>query len=63
MAAMDSFEDYLASLATGDRDGRRGMIEQYRSELLASRSEEARVRIVQEFMQEMTSFVPAEQKT
>lgn len=55
MAAMDTFDDYLRALHPDESDRRQRMITQCRSELLAARSEEARVRLVQEFVKAMAT--------
>jgi hypothetical protein len=63
MAAIDTFEDYLRALPFEQSDRRRKMIAQCRSELLAARSEEARVRLVQEFTRAMAAPDSAHRRT
>jgi hypothetical protein len=51
MAAIDSFESFNASLSKHDREMLKNLIKEQQVELLASRSEDARMRIVQEYIQ------------
>lgn len=53
MAAIDAFEQFLASLTQEDRALLDGYIRDQRDELFAARSEDARLRIVDEFMREV----------
>ncbi len=57
MAAVDAFEQFLASLPDEDRMLLDGYIKEQRNELFAARSEEARLRIVREFIAEVRDFV------
>ncbi|HXG01554.1 MAG TPA: hypothetical protein VNL69_12230 [Bacteroidota bacterium] len=52
MAAVDAFHRFLSTLSPEDRAQLDGLIREWREELLAARSEEARLRIVQEFIAE-----------
>lgn len=53
MAARDAFEQFIESLPEGKKALLDGFIKQQRDELLAARSEDARLRIVQEFIEEV----------
>ncbi|MER3523108.1 MAG: hypothetical protein C4326_03350 [Ignavibacteria bacterium] len=53
MAAIDAFERFIASLADDKKAMLDGLIKQQRDELFAARSEDARLRIVQEFIEEV----------
>ncbi len=57
MAAVDAFEQFLASLPDEDRMLLDGYIKEQRNELFAARSEEARLRIVREFIAEVRDLV------
>lgn len=50
MAAYDALEGFLRSLNEAERAGLAGEVKMLRAELLAARSEDARVRLVHEFM-------------
>ena len=52
MAAVDTFWAFLNELHVTDKERLGEFIKQQREQLLAARSEEARVRIVQNFMAE-----------
>jgi hypothetical protein len=52
MAAYESLESFIASLTEENRTIIRDPVKTLRSELLAARSEEARVRLVHEFIRE-----------
>jgi hypothetical protein len=51
MAAYDALEGFVRSLNEGERKGLQGELKTLRAELLAARSEDARVRLVQEFIE------------
>ena len=53
MAAQDTFDSFNASLSDAGREQLRDVIRGKREELLASRSEEARVRLVHEYIKEV----------
>ncbi len=52
MAAIDTFEDYLAAFSTLEPGTISETVAQSRAELLAARSEEARIRLVHAFIRE-----------
>jgi hypothetical protein len=52
MAAYDALESFIASLTEASRTATKESVKMLRSEMVAARSEEARVRIVQEFIRE-----------
>lgn len=52
MAAIEMFESFLAALPQKDRETLNDIIRYQREDLLAARSEEARVRSVTEFIKE-----------
>jgi hypothetical protein len=52
MAAYDSLESFIASLTSANRTLIKDSVKTLRAELLAARSEEARVRLVHEFIRE-----------
>lgn len=53
MAAQDTFDSFNASLSNAERVQLRDFIKVNREELLASRSEDARVRLVHEYIREV----------
>lgn len=53
MAAFDTFTSYVDSLSSSERDLLNIYIKQQREELLAARSEDARLRILDRFMEEV----------
>jgi hypothetical protein len=57
MAAVDAFEQFLASLPDEDKMLLDGYIKEQRNELFAARSEEARLRIVHEFIAEVREHI------
>jgi hypothetical protein len=52
MAAIDTFENILGNLSDHDREGLKGIIRIAQEDILAARSEEARLRIVNDFARE-----------
>jgi hypothetical protein len=52
MAAYDALEGFVGSLSDGERKALREELKTLRAELLAARSEDARVRLVHEFIRE-----------
>ncbi len=50
MAAYDALEGFIGSLSDAERSSLREELRVLRAELLAARSEDARVRMVHEFM-------------
>ena len=52
MAAIDLFDNYTAGLSVREREQLKGLIDNTGRDLLASRSEEARVRVVNDFIRE-----------
>ncbi len=57
MAAVDAFEQFLSSLTAEDRELLDGYIKEQRDELFAARSEDARLRIVREFLAEVRELL------
>ncbi len=53
MAAADLFEEFTAGLAEQDRMALATLISGTHTDLLAARSEEARLRVVQDFINEV----------
>jgi hypothetical protein len=53
MAAFDTFERYNASLSDDERQELRDLIAAYRTELREARSEDARLRIVHSYLEEL----------
>ena len=53
MAAHDKFESFIASLSSHDRSQLHDFILDKREEILAARSEDARVRLVSEYIKEI----------
>jgi len=53
MAARDSFDQFNASLSRQDREFLRDLIKIRRAELLAARSEDARLRLIQSYVGEV----------
>ena len=52
MAAFEDFQSVVDRLSVRERELLRDLIQQCREDLLAARSEEARVRVVEEFVTE-----------
>lgn len=50
MAAVDMFEHFLGSISEQQRERMKELIKRQRAELFAARSEDARLRLVQEFI-------------
>jgi hypothetical protein len=53
MAARDSFDQFNASLLRQDREFLRDLIKIRKAELLAARSEDARLRLIQSYIGEV----------
>ncbi len=62
MAARDLFESYAASLPDRDREALRELIAARRTDMLAARSEEARVRVAEDFIREARSALKTQKK-
>ncbi|HTY58211.1 MAG TPA: hypothetical protein VMF59_05310 [Bacteroidota bacterium] len=62
MAARDMFEAFTASLPERDRELLRDLIGARRVDMLAARSEEARVRIADEFIREARTTLRTQKK-
>jgi hypothetical protein len=56
------FESFIAALPERDRDVLRDLIGVRRSDMLAARSEEARVRVADEFIREARTTVKVQKK-
>ena len=52
MAAYEAFEGFLSGLSAGERDQLKSIVESLRQDLSAARSEEARLRIVHDFIRD-----------
>ena len=59
MSAAESFESFVASLSTSEREQFRDLLRSRREDLLAARSEEARLRTVEELIQEIRDQLAA----
>lgn len=53
MGAFDTFTSYINALSPSERNQLNQYIDRQREELLAARSEDARLRILESFMEEM----------
>jgi hypothetical protein len=53
MAAIDAFDNYLNTLSAEDKEKLKTFIAEQRAEMLAARSEDARVRLTHEFIEEV----------
>jgi hypothetical protein len=52
MAAWELFTSFLDALSEKERDALKGLVASHREDLLAARSEEARVRMAYDFVKE-----------
>lgn len=57
MAAQNKFDDVVASLTTDEREQIKSYLQTKREELLAARSEDARVRLAREFTSEVHNLL------
>ncbi len=57
MAAIDTFHFFNASISDKDRQHIHDLLKTESSELLAARSEDARIRIVEGYMQQVRSLL------
>ena len=57
MAAQDMFDAFTAALPERDREALRDAIRARRDDMFAARSEEARVRLADQFMREARAIV------
>jgi hypothetical protein len=62
MAARDLFESYTAALPERDREALRELISSRRIDMLAARSEEARVRVAEDFIREARNGLKTQKK-
>lgn len=62
MAAREMFESFTAALPERERELLRDLIAARRVDMLASRSEEARVRVAEEFMRDARSVLAPQKK-
>jgi hypothetical protein len=62
MAAHEMFESFTAGLPERDRELLRDLIGARRSDMLAARSEEARVRVAEEFLREARASLKIQKK-
>ena len=59
MAAEDTFNHFIASLTNAGRESVKALTKAKREELLAARSEDARVRMVQDYIKEVHDLLLA----
>jgi hypothetical protein len=59
MAAWESFTSYLDSLTGKERDALKELTASHRTDLLAARSEEARVRMANDFVKAAKEYLKA----
>lgn len=59
MAAWELFTSFLDSLSVKERDALKDLVASHREDLLAARSEEARVRMANDFVKEAKEQVKA----
>jgi hypothetical protein len=62
MAARDMFESFTASLPDRDREMLRELIAVRSADMLSARSEDARVRVAEEFVREAKGTLKAQKK-
>ena len=62
MAAREMFESFIAALPERDREILRELIGVRRGDMLAARSEEARVRVADEFIREARTGLKVQKK-
>ena len=62
MAAREMFESFTAGLPERDREALRELIVARRVDMMAARSEEARVRVAEEFMREARAGMKVQKK-
>jgi hypothetical protein len=62
MAAREMFESFIAALPERDREILRELIGARRGDMLAARSEEARVRVADEFIREARTGMKLQKK-
>jgi hypothetical protein len=62
MAARDLFESFTASLPDRDREMLRELIAVRSADMLSARSEDARVRVAEEFIREAKGEIRAQRK-
>jgi hypothetical protein len=62
MAAMDSYHLFVSQLTPREREALQGLLRIQQRDLLAARSEEARVRLVNEFMKDAREFLSQTKK-
>ena len=62
MAAIESFESFIAMLTPKEQESQEHRIKNQRADLLAARSEEARVRLVTDFIREVRESLPHQKK-
>lgn len=61
MAAQDSFREFNAALSEQDREKLRDFIASRRDELLAARSEDARTRLVDQYVRQVHDMLHRKQ--
>lgn len=62
MAAREMFESFIAALPERDREILRELIGARRVDMLSARSEEARVRVAEEFIREARTSMKVQKK-
>jgi hypothetical protein len=60
MAAQETFDNFIASLSPAERERLKDLIILEREQLLSARSEDARLRLVHDFIVEVNDLVGAE---
>ena len=53
MAGVDTFDSFVASLSRDEKQKLKSLISDWRAEMFAARSEDARVRLAHEFTEEV----------
>lgn len=62
MAATDTLESYIASLSTAERTQVQDLLRLCRTDMFAARSEDARVRLVHDFIHEAHALLRTHRK-
>ncbi|MEK9137400.1 MAG: hypothetical protein AAB393_09775 [Bacteroidota bacterium] len=60
MAAQDTFDNFIASLSHAERERLKDLIKLEREQLLSARSEDARLRLVHDFIVEVNDLAVTE---
>ncbi|HUI63517.1 MAG TPA: hypothetical protein VL126_01655 [Bacteroidota bacterium] len=62
MAAQETFASYLSSITPREREALKDLITTTQSDLFAARSEEARLRVVNDFLRDSRSALKVQKK-